>query len=73
MENTSYLGEKIARIGNVLRKTATSRINEYQKRPGEANTLYEPLFRDLIIGQIDRTQAVKTAGELFGIEVVYNL
>lgn len=70
MENTSYLGEKIARIGNVLRKTATSRINEYQKRLGEANTIYEPLFRDLIVGQIDRAQARKTAIELFGKESV---
>ncbi len=40
MENTSYLGSKIARMGNVLRKTATSRINEYQKTLNDANILY---------------------------------
>ncbi len=32
MENSSFLGTKIAyRMGSVLRKTAPSRINEYQK------------------------------------------
>lgn len=65
MENTSYLGTKIARIGNVLRKTATSRIKEYQKRLDDANRLYEPLFRDLIVNTIDKKQALKTAIELF--------
>lgn len=68
VENSSYLGTKLARMGNVLKKTATSRINEYQKRLGEANRLYEPIFRDLIEGTLDRIQAHKTAVELFGKE-----
>lgn len=50
-------------MGNVLKKTATSRINEYQKRLSEANRLYEPIFRDLIVGTFDRTRAHKTAAE----------
>ena len=55
-------------MGNVLKKTATSRINEYQKRLGEANRLYEPIFRDLIVGILDRAQAHKTAVDLLGKE-----
>jgi hypothetical protein len=50
-------------MGNVLKKTATSRINEYQKRLSEANRLYEPIFRDLIVGTFDRTRAHKTVAE----------
>jgi hypothetical protein len=70
VENTSYLGTKIARIGNVLRKTATSTINEYQKRLRDANRLSEPLFRDLIVDTIDKKQARKTAADFFGKELI---
>lgn len=66
MENSSYLGSKIGRIGNVLSKTAILRINEYQKRLNEANKLYGPLFRDLLINTVDKNQAHKTAIEFFG-------
>jgi len=70
MENSSYLGTKIARMGSVLRKTATSRINEYQKRLDDANRMYEPLFRDLVVDMIDKEQACKTAIDFFGRESI---
>ena len=65
MENTSYLGTKIARVGNVLRKTATSRIDDCQKRLAKANSTYEWLFKDLIIDHFDKGQALATARKLF--------
>lgn len=70
MENSSYLGTKLARMGSVLRKTATSRINEYQKRLDDANRLYEPLFRDLVVDMISKEQACKTAVDFFGRESI---
>ena len=69
MENSSFLVTKIARIGSVLRKTATSKINEYQKRLDDANRLYEPLF-DLIVDKIDKEQPHKTAEDFFGRESI---
>ena len=52
-----YLGSKISRLGNILKKTTTTRINDYKKRLSNADAFYEPLLKNLIIDDFSKFDA----------------
>jgi hypothetical protein len=62
----SRLGHNIERLGNILRNTASSQIEDYQYRFSSMATLYDTVFKDLIVDKFDTKQACRTAHEFFG-------
>lgn len=68
LEKASHLGKNIGRIGNILKSTATDRINDYQKRLSTANSCYELFVKDLLIDEFDQTDAYKTAKNIFNTD-----
>jgi hypothetical protein len=70
MQNKSLLGTKIGRSGEILRKSAFSQIDDYQKKFATVGSFYEPLFKDLMVDSFDPKDAAKTAKELFDKETV---
>lgn len=70
MQNKSLLGTKIGRSGEILRKSAFSQIDDYQKKFATVGSFYEPLFKDLMVDSFNPKDAAKTAKELFGKETV---
>jgi hypothetical protein len=53
------------RLGNILRNTASSQIEDYQHRFSSMATLYDIVFKDLIIDKYDAQQACMTAHRFF--------
>ena len=53
----SRLGNNIERLGNILRNTASSQINDYQRRFSSMAALYDTVFKDLILDKFD-TQSI---------------
>ena len=70
MSNVSKLGHNIDRLGSILRKTASSQIDDYQHRFSSMATLYDTVFKDLIIDKYDIQQACITARNFFGKDTV---
>ena len=68
MESGSYLGVKISRLGNVLKKTTASRINDYKKRLSNADACYESLLKNLIIDDFSKFDACETAKKFFNTD-----
>lgn len=66
MAYKSRLGHNIERLGNILRNSAFSQIEDYQHRFSSMATLYDTVFKDLIIDKFDKQQACRTAQEFFG-------
>jgi hypothetical protein len=61
----SRLGHNIERLGNILRNSAFSQIEDYQHRFSSMATLYDTVFKDLIIDKFDKQQACRTVHEFF--------
>ncbi|MGI0033249.1 MAG: hypothetical protein ACRD97_08270 [Nitrososphaeraceae archaeon] len=70
MERGSYLGTKISRLGNVLKKTTASRINDYKKRLSRADACYEPLLKNLIVDDFSKLDASETAKKFFNTDQI---
>ena len=66
MAYKSRLGHNIERLGNILRNSAFSQIEDYQHRFSSMATLYDTVFKDLIIDKFDKQQACRTVHEFFG-------
>jgi hypothetical protein len=66
LADASSLGHNIERLGNILRNTASSQIDDYQRRFSSITALYDTVFKDLIIDKFDMQQACRTAHEFFG-------
>jgi hypothetical protein len=64
--DVSRLGHNIERLGNILRNTASSQIDDYQHRFSSMASLYDTVFKDLIIDRYDIQQACRTAHKFFG-------
>jgi hypothetical protein len=45
----SLLGSKIGRMGDILRNTASTQIDDYQQRFCAVSEFYDLLFKDLIV------------------------
>lgn len=58
------------RLGNILRNTASSQINDYQRRFSSMAALYDTVFKDLILDKFDTKQACIIAREFFGKSIV---
>jgi hypothetical protein len=54
------------RLGNILRNTAFSQIEDYQHRFSSMAALYDTVFKDLILDKFDTQRAYITAHEFFG-------
>jgi hypothetical protein len=70
MERGSYLGTKISRLGNLLKKTTASRINDYKKRLSSADACYEPLLKNLIVDNFSKINALETAKKFFNTDQI---
>lgn len=70
MEGSSYLGTKISRLGNILKKTTASRINDYKKRLSNTDAFYEPLLKNLIIDNFSKLDSSETAKEIFNTDQI---
>ena len=70
MESGSYLGSKISRLGNILKKTTTTRINDYKKRLSNADAFYESLLKNLIIDDFSKFDACETAKKFFDTDEI---
>ena len=68
LADSSLLGSKIARTGDILRNTASSQIDDYQQRFSAVSEFYDLLFKDLIVDKYNKKDAYKTAKEFFGKE-----
>lgn len=66
MVDGSRLGHNIERLGNILRSTASSQIDDYQRIFSSMADLYDTVFKDLILDKFDTQQACITAHEFFG-------
>jgi hypothetical protein len=64
--DVSRLGHNIERLGNILKNTASSQIDDYQHRFSSMASLYDTVFKDLIIDRYDIQQACRTAHKFFG-------
>ena len=64
--DVSRLGHNIERLGNILKNTASSQIDDYQHRFSSMASLYDTVFKDLIIDRYDIQQAYRTAHKFFG-------
>jgi hypothetical protein len=51
------------RLGNILRNTASSQIDDYQRRFSSMAALYDIVFKDLILDKFDTQRACITAHE----------
>ena len=54
----------------MLRKTASSQIDDYQRRFSSMAALYDTAFKDLIIDKYDIQRACSTANKFFGKDSV---
>src|SRR5215212_3684013 len=66
--DSSLLGSKIARTGDILRNTASSQIDDYQQRFSAVSEFYDLLFKDLIVDNYNKKDAYETAKKFFGKE-----
>ena len=64
--DVSRLGHNIERLGNILKNTASSQIDDYQHRFSSMASLYDTVFKNLIIDRYDIQQACRTAHKFFG-------
>jgi hypothetical protein len=62
----SMLRFKITRVGDILRNTASSQIDDYHQRFSKVSNFYDLLFKDLIINNYEAINACETARKLFG-------
>ncbi len=65
---SSFLGSKISKTGDILRKTALDQIDDYQLKFSKVTDFYNYLFKDLIVDKYDSTTASYTAKNFFGKE-----
>jgi hypothetical protein len=63
---SSFLGSKISKTGNILRKTAMDQIDDYQLKFSKVTDFYNYLFKDLIVDKYDFTNAYHTSKNFFG-------
>jgi len=64
--DVSTLGHSIERLGNLLRNTASTQIEDYKHRFSSMAALYDIVFKDLITDKFDTQQACRTAQKFFG-------
>ena len=69
MPDSSILGSKIGKTGDLLRKSASSQIADYQQRFFKVSRLYDLLFKDLIVDNFDSKLASATAKKLFNKDI----
>jgi hypothetical protein len=65
LADVSRLGHNIERLGSLLRNTASSQIDDYQRRFSSMAALYDIVFKDLIIDTFDIQQACRTGHKFF--------
>ena len=70
MNKSSSLGKKINRAGDILTKTAISRINDYEERFSKVSKWYDSLLKDLIVDRHDKFEAYQAAKKLFNKDKV---
>src|SRR5690348_270796 len=63
---SSTLGLKIGRMGDILRETASTQIDDYQQRFSSVSEFYDLLFKDLIVDRCNKKAAYETAKKFFG-------
>jgi len=63
---SSLLGSKIGRMGDILRNTASTQIDDYQQRFSAVSGFYDLLFKDLIVDKCNKKAAYETAKKFFG-------
>ena len=68
---SSSLGSKISKTGDILRKTAMDQIDDYQLKFSKVTDFYNYLFKDLIVDKYDFTNACYTAKNFFGKDILH--
>src|SRR5215208_6948042 len=68
---SSFLGSKISKTGDILRKTAMDQIDDYQLKFSKITDFYNYLFKDLIVDKYDFTNACYTAKNFFGKDILH--
>ena len=64
------LRSKIVKTGNILRNTALYQIKEYEDKFPKITTIYDDLFKNLIIDQYNKDDAVKSVKKLFDKQIL---
>jgi len=68
---SSFLGSKISKTGDILRKTAMDQIDNYQLKFSKITDFYNYLFKDLIVDKYDFSNACFTAKNFFGKDLLH--
>ena len=68
---SSFLGSKISKTGDILRKTAMDQIDDYQLKFSKVTDFYNYLFKDLIVDKYDFSNAYHTAKNFFGKDILH--
>jgi hypothetical protein len=63
---SSLLGSKIGRSGDILRESAFLQVDDYQHKFSRVSGLYDSLFKNLIVDKFDIGESIKTARRFFG-------
>jgi hypothetical protein len=68
---SSLLGSRISKTGDILRKTALDQIDDYQLKFSKVTDSYNYLFKDLIVDKYDITNAYYTAKSFFDKDILH--
>jgi hypothetical protein len=68
---SSLLGSRISKTGDILRKTALDQIGDYQLKFLKITDFYNYLFKDLIVDKYDFTNAYYTAKNVFDKDILH--
>ena len=60
---------KIGRMGDILKNTASTQIDDYQQRFSAVSGFYGLLFKDLIVDKCYKKAAYETAKKFFGVRI----
>jgi hypothetical protein len=68
---SSFLGSKISKTGDILRKTAMDQIDDYQLKFSKITDFYNYLFKDLIVDKFDFINASYSAKKFFDKDTLH--
>jgi hypothetical protein len=70
LRESSLLGSKIGRSGDILRESAFSQVDDYQHKFSRVSGLYDSLFKNLVVDKFDTGESCKTARRFFGKDTI---
>lgn len=62
----SFISSRLERTGDILKKSASDQITDYNKRFGSLKEAYNLFLKNLIVSDFDYEKAYHTANDLFG-------